>query len=80
MKQLKPKLTPLPCPFCGAKPKVGPTNPDRDGNAWGYVQCASKRCPINPRAEDGQEMADERGTGAYIDCAIKRWNKRKVAP
>ena len=75
-KQLKPKLVPLPCPFCGTKPKLAPQNPDEDGNAWGEVYCASSRCAVAPSVNDGQECADERGTGAYMDCAIRRWNKR----
>lgn len=75
-KQLKPTLTPLPCPFCGTVPQVGPTDPDNDGNAWGYVQCESILCAVNPSVEDGETCADERGSGAYIDIAIARWNKR----
>jgi hypothetical protein len=75
-KQEKPKLTPLPCPFCGNPPKVGPKRPDLDGNAWGYVQCTNARCHVNPEVRDGCDVADERGSGAYQDLAIKRWNKR----
>jgi hypothetical protein len=79
IKQLKPKLTPLPCPFCGKKPKLGPQDPGRDGDAWGEVYCSYSRCGVNPRAKDGQMINDERGTGAYIDCAIRRWNKRAAS-
>jgi len=74
--QLKPKLTPLPCPFCGTKPKTGPVDPEREGDAWGVVYCNSTRCAASPTVSDGQGCADQRGTGAYIDCAIRRWNKR----
>lgn len=76
MKQIKPTLTPLPCPFCGKAPATGPKKPEIHGSAWGYVGCESKSCAINPSVEDGEDCADERGTGAYIDCAIRRWNKR----
>jgi hypothetical protein len=74
--QLKPKLKPLPCPFCGKKPKLAPQNPAEEGNAWGSVYCANNRCEVAPSVDDGQDCADERGTGAYMDCAIQRWNKR----
>lgn len=74
--QAKPKLTPLPCPFCGKEPHLYPSNPRIEGNAWGAVQCDNSRCASRPTVKDGQNVADERGSGAYIDCAIKRWNKR----
>lgn len=75
-KQEKPTLTPLPCPFCGKAPKVGPKDQKTQGNAWGFVQCANSRCAVQPGVEDGANVSDERGSGAYQDLAIKRWNKR----
>ena len=78
-KQEKPTLTPLPCPFCGKPPMVGPKKPDLAGNAWGYVVCTHARCHVNPEVSDGCTVADERGSGAYQDLAIKRWNKRANA-
>jgi hypothetical protein len=75
-KQTKNKLTPLPCPFCGEMPKLEPQDPDSDGDAWARVYCDNKKCPAQPSVEDGQMVSDERGTGAYMDCAIRRWNKR----
>ena len=74
--QIKPKLTPLPCPFCGKKPRLAPSNPAEEGNAWGAVMCANSRCAVQPAVEDGSNLADDRGTGAYMDLAIRRWNKR----
>jgi hypothetical protein len=79
-KQLKPKLVPLPCPFCGTKPKLAPQDPANEGDAWGMVYCSSSRCAVAPSVKDGQASADERGTGAYMDCAIRRWNKRAPTP
>jgi hypothetical protein len=72
-----PRLTPLPCPFCGKNPHVMPSNPDLDGNAWGAVKCVNARCAVQPSCRDGSKQADERGSGAYKDLAIKRWNRRK---
>jgi hypothetical protein len=76
--QLHSKLTPLPCPFCGKAPKVMPTRPDVEGNAWGAVICINQRCPAKPQVRDGSQIADSRGSGAYRDLAIKRWNRRKL--
>lgn len=75
-KQEKPNLTPLPCPFCGKEPRLFPKDAKLVGNAWGMVKCINSLCHAQPEVLDGQNVADERGSGAYIDCAIKRWNKR----
>jgi len=75
-RQAKPKLTPLPCPFCGKKPRLMPSNPELEGNACGQVVCVNRRCHAQPSVLDEQQCADNRGSGAYIDCAIRRWNKR----
>jgi len=75
-RQRLPTLVPLPCPFCGRKPRLAPQDPANDGNAWGEVYCWYSRCAVNPSVKDGQDCSDDRGTGAYMDCAIRRWNKR----
>lgn len=69
-------MAPLPCPFCGKPPKVFPKHPEREGNAWGSVQCVNKRCVAQPCVGDGSTVADERGSKAYQALAIKRWNRR----
>jgi hypothetical protein len=66
---LKPRL----CPFCHTEPKVIPSNPEMDGNAWGAVQCVNQACPARPRVADGSTVADERGSDAYKALAIRRW-------
>lgn len=74
--QQKPTITPLPCPFCGAKPRLLPSDPETFGDAWGRVACMSAKCHAQPDVLDGATSADDRGSGAYIDLAIKKWNKR----
>jgi hypothetical protein len=77
--------TPRPCPFCGASPEVGPADPKREGDAWGYVQCVNPDCATfnsglrghGIRIEDGEDVADDRGSAAYIQCAVRRWNGNK---
>lgn len=77
-------LKPLPCPFCGKMPKLHPQNSEREGNAWGAVQCETRSCPTfdsirghGVRVDDGSKQADERGTAKYIETAIRRWNRRR---
>lgn len=64
------------CPFCGKYPRIGPTKPWEDGNAFGFVRCVNSRCPAQPMVRDGSTIADERGTPAYIAQAIRRWNRQ----
>jgi len=75
-RQWLPKLTPLECPFCGEAPRIMPSNPEKDGDAWGSVRCVNKRCHAQPTVDDESQIADMRGPGAYKDMAIKKWNKR----
>jgi hypothetical protein len=65
---------PLPCPFCGVVPAVRPLDWRTEGNAWGAVECIEPDCVANPRVGDGEDCADERGSAAYKQAAIKRWN------
>ena len=67
---------PLPCPFCGKKPKVFPLPNHSGGNCWGQVCCENIRCAANPIVADGEMVSDDRGSNAYKGAAILRWNKR----
>ena len=78
MKQTDKLLTPLPCPFCGSLPKVMPSNPKKDGDAWGAVQCCNRKCAIAPRATDDEDIGDGRGSDSYKNSAIRVWNTRKT--
>lgn len=68
----------LCCPFCGVNPETGPENPEKVGDAFGFVRCMNEDCPAQPTVDDGEEIADERGTAKYIQAAVKRWNKRAI--
>lgn len=70
-------IAPLPCPFCGKAPWVGPDDPENDGDAWGIVECVNSRCAVKPRVRDGVSVSDDRGSGAYKAAAIRRWNRRR---
>lgn len=68
-------LKPRPCPWCGKRPRVIPEFPEETGNAWGEVLCENDRCAAQPSVSDGAQVADERGSIAYRNAAIIRWNK-----
>lgn len=68
--------TPLPCPFCGEIPAVQPEDPKTQGNAFGQVECVNKHCPVQPICGDGEDCADDRGSEAYKQAAVRRWNRR----
>lgn len=69
-------LKPLPCPFCGQIPWVVPSQPEIEGNAWGAVDCQNPSCRVNPTCSDGAKRADDRGSEAYKQLAIRNWNRR----
>lgn len=65
-----------PCPFCGMLPELHPKRPEIEGNAWGQVRCENDDCPAQPVVNDGEDVADDRGTEKYIAAAIRLWNQR----
>lgn len=73
-------LPTLPCPFCGKQPQVFPTasgiHRGNCGDAWGEVRCVNARCPARPKVSDGATINDDRGSLAYRNQAIRRWNRR----
>jgi hypothetical protein len=64
----------LPC-LCGTMPNVLPTNPEKDGDAFGEVVCVNTECPVQPKIGDGEKISDDKGSGVYKRLAILRWNK-----
>jgi len=74
----KPLLKPIPCPFCGRLPEVGPKDPKREGSGGAWVGCENRRCPARPHVTDGAMVCDDRGVEKYKQLAIKRWNKRAL--
>ena len=71
------------CPFCGKEPELFPKNPKREGNAWGAVSCVNTKCSTfdsfrhkGVTVEDGEDVADDRGTAEYQNAARLRWNVR----
>lgn len=67
------KLLPLPCPFCGVKPRVEPEG-DEEGRAWARVVCANRDCVAQVSVRDGESVA--RSDFNYKNAAIKKWNTR----
>lgn len=70
---------PFNCPFCGHEPKIYPGELEKSGNCYGSVRCENIDCPAKPRVEDGINVSDDRGSDAYKEAAILRWNNRATA-
>jgi hypothetical protein len=74
---------PLPCPFCGAPPFVGPEDPKTEGDAWAVVECRNADChaAVGVEIHDiGDEEAGRSGrelSDLYKAAAVARWNERK---
>ena len=71
------KVAPLPCPFCGTKPKVseGWGAPAGVGTAWTVtITCSAKKCAVNPQLNT---FAVFHSTRLLLRSnAIRAWNKR----
>lgn len=57
-----------PCPFCGGKPSVFPSDPKKEGDSWTKIVCPRDRC-----AQVEVLVCSERG---HYKAAAKRWNTR----
>ena len=58
-----------PCPFCGARGKVGQLETSRPGSAWRFTaSCESKRCGLRPF-----------NFFATYAAAVKAWNTRTAS-
>lgn len=66
------KIELKPCQFCAAPPITGPANPDEEGDAWAFIECANVKCKIKPRIE----QYSENGTQYCLRKAAKIWNTR----
>lgn len=65
---------PLPCPFCGDTPRVGPLDPRTGGDGWGWVKCVNTKCFSKPLVENYSEA---RGSVHGVKAvAIYKWNRR----
>lgn len=69
---------PLPCPFCGAPPTVGPPD-SSEGDCHGWVKCENPHCTVNPRADDRREVNGEEGLEHYRQMAVANWNERAIS-
>ena len=77
---IKKENAPLPCPFCGTKPKIteGWGAPAGVGVAWTItISCQSKKCAIKPQF--GLHSIYKSKSDKILRIAvIKVWNKRKA--
>lgn len=70
------KIEPLPCPWCGAIPTVGPPDESTAGDCFGYVTCENPECSVNPESEDRREVNGNEGREHYRQMAVANWNRR----
>jgi hypothetical protein len=73
------KTKPLPCPFCGSIPTVGPPNESTEGTCFGWVRCENPKCTVNPEAEDRRKVNGDEGREHYRQMAVANWNCRMNA-
>ena len=57
-------MTPLPCPFCGAKPNMYYTTPGNIGGQH-FIRCVNKYCLVSPST-----------WGRWPTEALMHWNTR----
>lgn len=67
---------PLPCPFCGSIPTVGPPDDSKAGTCFGWVRCDDGKCTVNPKAEDRRDTNGNEGREYYREMAVANWNQR----
>ena len=74
------KFSPLPCPFCGCKPKIRQVNaaPAGVGSALAVtIACESKKCAINPSLQVYTTSLSDEKRKLLRKEAMKKWNVRK---
>jgi hypothetical protein len=71
---------PLPCPFCGAAPKVDRQEPtDATGTAWCFIACRS--CSARPHVGGSSSMRYWDGwydRQCYVECNTEQETKDKA--
>jgi len=67
-------IMPLPCPFCGCKPKLV-IQWDRWSRKFYLVRCDAVRCMANPRTHTHSRA----GIPLYKQDAVDAWNSRMNA-
>jgi len=71
---------PLPCPFCGEKPDMGPAIAEDKGSGWGWVGCNNEACFAMPMVENYDVEEGEPDTHEYHqEKAIRQWNIRSFS-
>lgn len=70
-------VKPLPCPFCGETPVIGPIDHRAEGDAWAEVACENADCEVQPEFKNWENIAASgaKGSKEQKRIAVSKWNK-----